>query len=235
MDIKRSVRNVDGLLADVTYIFNEKGNVDWRKMIRPEFLVVNTQRFEKKGVEIPTSTEGLDDRDLLILLAGIKDLARLRGYESVSHSVSAPTPEYVVSTCSISWIPNFETEGRSVTFSAIGDAGLVNTNGFGRLYLGAIAENRAFVRAVRNFLNINIAGQDEIAPKTAADDSNESLGLASPTVLLSKIMVEKNVGLDVIFAKLIEEKIDGAADFKTIDDIPKTTVFSLIERLKKKK
>ena len=58
------------------------------------------------------------------------------------------------------------------TFSAIGDASPNNTESFARFYLGPIAENRAFVRCVRNFLKINVVAQEELgSTKMFQDDS----------------------------------------------------------------
>jgi hypothetical protein len=232
MEIQNIVRNGFGLFRDVNYVLNDKGLVDWRKMINPEFLVPNAQKFEKQGKTVPVSIEGLEDKDLLILLGGIKDLARLRGYTRVSHVATSPTPEYVVSVCTIDFIPNFETEGHPVTFSAIGDAGVSNTNGFGRLYLGPIAENRAFVRAVRNFLNINIAGQDELSPKSVEDTASATP--TSPAALLEQLLVEKSVSFDELKAKLVKEGVENASNFAAVSDIPTVKVFELIQRLKKK-
>src|SRR5882724_3270872 len=161
---KLITRNSHGLInnGNVKYAYTPEGLIDWRTMINPKHLAINKFNFEKKGRPIPESVSGLDDRDLLILLPGIKELAQIRGYESVTYSIVSPTSNYVIVSCKISWIPNFETEGREVSFSAIGDASPDNTNNFGKNYLGPIAENRAFVRSVRNFLKINIVSQEEI-------------------------------------------------------------------------
>jgi hypothetical protein len=228
------IENKPGLIkSEVNYVFLDNGLIDWRKMVRPEFLVPNRQNFA--GRELPKTIEGLEDKDLLILLAGIKEVARLRGYTEVKYSVASPSSDYVVATCSITWIPNFETEDRVVTFSGVGDAGLVNTNGFGRLYLGPIAENRAFVRAVRNFLGINVLGNDELAPQQPANEDAAPNGPASPVALLEQLMDAKKVSFEEIKAKLVAEKVEGAEDLKSVHDIKKVAVFSLIERLKKKK
>ena len=145
-------RNEYGLLEDpsIPYEFNEDGSVDWRKMIKPEYLVANKQNTDE------TDISKLDDRDLLILLGGIKELAQVRGYHSVQHKVITAAPDYVCVVCSIKWIGNYETGGESVTFEAIADTHPDNTTSFTRSYLSAMAENRAFVRCVRNFLKINI-------------------------------------------------------------------------------
>ena len=130
--------------------FNEDGTVNWRKMVKEEFLVPNKQRTQE------TDVSKLEDYQLIILLGGIKELAQIRGYTNVRYEVTSPSSDYVVATCSIDWIPNYETEDRNVTFSAIGDASPSNTQSFAKFFLGPIAENRAFVRCVRNFLKINI-------------------------------------------------------------------------------
>lgn len=235
MEMKLIKRDANGLIEGVNYVFKEDGTIDWRKMIKPEYLVVNKQNFERRNQPIPESIEGLEDKDLLILLAGIKDLARLRGYTSVTYNLTSPSPDYVAAVCLIFWIPNYEVENRLVTFSGIGDACPLNTNGFGRLYLGPIAENRAFVRAVRNFLGINIVGQDEIQPnKSATTDEENPTPKGSHTNLLEELMAVKKVTFEQVKEKLIKEGIEGAADFTSVSDIPKIKMFELIERLKKK-
>jgi hypothetical protein len=57
---------------------------------------------------------------------------------------------------------NFETAGQSVVFEDIANATEANTDNFCLKFLETIACNRAFVRCVRNFLNIHIIGADEI-------------------------------------------------------------------------
>ena len=152
MSSKKSkiTRDADGLIKGVKYIYNEDGLIDWRKMIKAEHLVPNKDRTSE------TDVSKLKDNELIILLGGIKDLAQMRGFTDVKHTVSCPSPDYVVSTCTITWVPNYETEGNAVTFSAIGDASPNNTKSFARNFLGPIAENRAFVRCVRSFLKINM-------------------------------------------------------------------------------
>lgn len=236
---KQIKRNEFGLICDdaVKYVYDENGFVDWRKMIASKFLVPNRQVFEKFGKQVPKDIVGLDDRELLILLGGIKDLAQVRGISDVQYKVICPSPEYVIATCSITWIPNYETEGREITFSAIGDAGIHNTNSFGRSYLAAIAENRAFVRTVRNFLKINIVGQDEVNVPIPGAASNPNTKMA--TTALNNVMLENNITFDIIKNKLIEEKyVDDEGKtpdtYTCTNDIPADKQFELIARIKKK-
>jgi hypothetical protein len=127
-------RNEYGLIADgsVNYVFNEDGTINWRKMVKPEFLQPNKRVFQRRGKPVPDKIDGLSDMELIILLGGLKELAQVRGYKSIEHTVSAPSGDYVASVCKISWIPNYETEGREVSSSSIGDAHAGNTDGFGR-------------------------------------------------------------------------------------------------------
>jgi len=230
---KLIVRNEHGLIVSDTikYIYTPEGSIDWGKLINPKFLVPNKQNFERNNKPVPKSIEGLEDKDLLILLGGIKELAQIRGYSSVNHTVSSPAIDYVASVCSICWIPNFETEGISVTFSAIGDASPFNTSSFGKNFLGPIAENRAFVRAVRNFLKINIVSQEEI-PNTGVSSEAESIDVSGD--LLTSVMLANGVTFEKLKAKLVEEKFDGADSLTSVYQIPKFKQFELIERIKKK-
>jgi hypothetical protein len=158
---KRYSRDEFGLINSVDYVFNEDGSVNWRAMIKPEFLYPNKDWFEIRKQAVPTSTEGLDDKQLLIMLGGIKELAKLRGYRSVSYEVSHVADKYVSAKCRIEWISNYETPF-SVSFEDVANATYDNTDDFCLKFLETIACNRAFVRCVRNFLNIHIVGADEI-------------------------------------------------------------------------
>ena len=227
-------RNEDGLLSNppVDYVFNEDGSVNWRKMVRTEFLVANKQRTQQ------TDVSQLEDRDLLILLGGIKELAQIRGFTDVCYTVHTASQEYFSTPCTIEWVPNYETDNKVVSFSALADAHQDNTYSFASNFLAATAENRAFVRCVRNFLKINIVGQEEMgggkqvfsqttakasAPKTDSD----------PTSLLQKVMDSKGVSFDMVKTRLLDEDFPKADSFESTKDIPKTKTFELIARLKK--
>ena len=231
--MKKIDRNKDGLINGVDYLFTEDGLIDWRKMVKPEHLVPNKDRTSE------TDVTKLKDYQLIILLGGIKALAQIRGFTDVRYEVVTPHHEYVAATCSITWIPNYETEGREVTFSAIGDASPRNTNSFASNFLGPIAENRAFVRCVRNFLKINIVGKEELggadAPPTAYNNSSVTTSDTSmdPRSMLQSVMNEKGVPFEKIKAKLVAEQFDNAEGLASLQDIPKLKAFELIERLKK--
>jgi hypothetical protein len=159
---KSYIRNEDGLINGVDYVFNEDGSVNWRAMIKPEFLYPNKDWFDLRKIPIPPSAEGLEDKQLLIMLGGIKELAKLRGFISVEYDVNNVREDYVVAKCTIQWIPNYENDGAYITYQDVANATASNTDDFCLKFLETIACNRAFVRCVRNFLNIHIVGADEV-------------------------------------------------------------------------
>lgn len=224
-----------GLIKGVKYSYKEEGRqVDWLSMIPSKYFVVNRQNFEKRGETPPTSIENVEDKDLLILLDGIKYIANLRGFVEVSYEVES-TIDNCTAVCSIVWLPNFETENQIKTFAAIGDANINNTKGFGMNFLGPIAENRSFVRAVRNFLRIPILGKDEVDGSLVEQTDSAPPSNNKPIAELEKLMENKKVTFEVIKNKLVKEGIDGADSFSGISDLPKNVIFNLIERLQKKK
>jgi len=222
--IENFKRDENGLLLKPTvpYKFNDDGSIDWRSMIRKEFLVPNKERTKE------TDVSKLEDKDLIILLGGIKELAQIRGYTDVNYSVNAPNQDYVAATCSIKFIANYETGGREITFSAIGDASPFNTKDFAKNYLGPIAENRAFCRCVRNFLKINIVAQEELGKS-----KDEEKNAFEPSSLLEKVMKEKNISFDMLKKRLIKENYSNAAGLTSIHEIPKIKIFELLDRITK--
>tara|TARA_R110002051_G_scaffold303473_1_gene372356 strand:+ start:2401 stop:3150 length:750 start_codon:yes stop_codon:yes gene_type:complete len=231
-------RNSGGLITDdsIKYHFTEDGLIDWRKMVKDCYLYPNPSKNISE-----TDISKLDDRDLCILLGGLKELAQVRGYVSVNYDVVAPSPDYVIATCTITWIPNYETENKEVVYSAIGDSSLNNTTGIGGIYyLATTAENRAFARCIRSFLRINVVSREELAkgflkPKANDSSSGVSSGAASPASLLEETMKKKGVPFSQIKIKLVEEGIPDAEEMSSVNDIPKDKIFELINRIKKAK
>jgi hypothetical protein len=223
-------RNKYGLIEDkgLNYIFNDDGTINWRKMVKTEHLVPNRQKTQE------TDVSKLQDKDLLILLGGIKELAQIRGYTSVEYKVVAASESYFATSCKITWLPNYETGGKEIIFESLADDTVNNTKSFARFFLAAIAENRAFVRCVRNFLKINIVSQEELGDAKLIDDSvSQNDNPTSPHALLEKVMKDKSINFDQLKKKLIKEKFDNAENLNSISDIPKAKIFELIERIKK--
>ena len=216
------IRNKYGLLNNVNYVFDESGRVNWRKMVAPEFLVPNKQRTAE------TDINKLEDKDILILLSGLKKVAQIRGFSSVSFRPIVQSNDYVLTVCSINWLPNFETENRPVQFEALADASRSNTDGIGQLFLAAVAENRALARCIRNFLLILITAEEEVSPTGQPQTEAPSSG---PLSVLEELMNSKKVNFEQLKGRLIKDGYENAVELKNIKDIPVPKVLELIERL----
>ena len=205
-------RNSYGLInnKDTNYTYNEDGTINWRAMVKTQYLVPNRQKTQE------TDVSKLEDKDLLILLGGIKELAQIRGYTNVSYKVVAASESYFATSCRITWIPNYETEGREISFESLADASGSNTKSFARYFLAAIAENRAFVRCVRSFLRINIVGQEELGDAKILEENILAVNPTSPYNLLEKLMKEKNITFNTLKDKLIKENFGDISSIKDI-------------------
>jgi hypothetical protein len=235
--VNKFKRDINGLLECVDYIFNQDNTINWRSMINKEYLVPNRDSFKnQKDInlkEIDVST--LADNQLLILLAGIKELAQIRGYKNVSYDVIQAQPDYVAVKCTIDWIPNYETNMETVSFSALADAHLDNTKDFAKNFLMAIAENRAFIRTVRSFLKINIVGNDEMGKTTHVDaDIEPNTMITQPVALLQKTMEEHSISFEQVKERAIQKKMDGAENWSKIEDISPLSMFTIISGIKNK-
>jgi len=240
-------RDESGLLSNVEYHFNEDGSIDWRKMVKDEHLFPNRSWFESRKKDIPRTIEGLKDHQLLIKLSGIKELAKLRGFFEVDYNIIKCEEHYVAVKCTMSFMGNYETEGMPIEFSDMANATLNNTSSFATKFLETIACNRAFVRCVRNFLNIHIVGDDEIDKsnnKNPSFPTAKSLNssLLSPQGALKKLAevsgyVDFNSFMNYL-RKMHKEgiyQIDESlspANWNSYDDIPPKQSRELLKILK---
>ena len=234
-------RDEHGLLKNVSYIFNEDGSVNWRAMVKPEFLYPNKSWFEKNKKAIPDSIAGLADNQLLISLAGIKYLAKLRGFKSVDFSISMIDENYCSAKCEIEWIENYESP--SSVYADCANASFFNTNEFFNKFLETIACNRAFVRCVRNFLNVFIVGVEEMDQSPELSTNSQTSLEVTPQGTLRKIFSEA-LGTDdfdsfknELRQLWAEEKYRNpkAADWKQFKDIPAKDARELMDIFKSKK
>ncbi len=210
--VNKFKRDVNGLLECVNYIFHSDNTINWRAMINKEYLVPNRDAFKnQKDINLKEiDVSSLADNQLLILLAGIKELAQIRGYKNVSYDVIQAQPDYVAVKCTIDWIPNYETSMESVSFSAL-------------------------IRCVRSFLKINIVGNDEMGKTTHIDTEVEPNTLTTqPIALLQKTMEEYNISFEQIKERALQKKMDGAENWNSINDIAPLSMFTIISGIKNK-
>ncbi len=229
-------RDEHGLLKNIQYIFHDDGSINWRKMVDDEHLFPNSQAFNGNP---PKTIEGVPDHKLLIKLSGIKELARLRGFSDVSYEVVKCELDHVAVICSINFIGNYETSGKSIWFQDMANATLDNTHDFGQIFLETMACNRSFVRAVRNFLNIHIVGADEIdkssKSKTEKKSKSSSKPSLSPQSMLETAFDDNfedfKSDLRKLWAKDIYKNED-ISNWKSFDDIPIKEARVLIKLIK---
>jgi len=245
-------RNEHGLLENVDYEFNKDGSVNWRAMIKEEFLYPNKDWFVSRKKDVPTSAEGLSDKQLLIMLGGIKELAKMRGYHTIDFKVDNISDGYVTAKCQIDWIENYECSfgGINSRYTDVANATLANTDNFCAKFLETIACNRAFVRCVRNYLNIHIVGADEIDKSKGANNSNtveydassdSAMLPLTPSGMLQKALSDDN-GVNsfdefkALLRALWKEDIyrnEEAAHWESYEDIPAKECRKLIAICKK--
>jgi len=232
-------RNSSGVVDGIEYQYNEDGTINWRALVSSEHLYPNKGWFEARNKPIPSNIEGLDDAQLLIKLSGIKELAKLRGFTKVSYDVIKCEPDHVVVKCIISWIGNFESRNEAVHFEDVANATVYNTSSFAQKFLETIAANRAFVRCVRNFLNIHIVGADEIDSsngKSLPLSRSETPSCGPLAVLMKSLDLDdteedfqsfKDVLRGLWKSKKYQNK--EAADWSSWQDIPVAEIRALIK------
>jgi hypothetical protein len=227
----RFCRNEFGLLNEVDYEFDEDGSVNWRSMIKDEHLFPNKSWFDLRKKDVPRTIDGLKDHQLLIKLSGIKELAKLRGFSDVSYEVVKCQADHVAVICRVTFLPNYETGGKAVTFQDMANATLNNTSSFATKFLETIACNRAFVRCVRNFLNVHIVGDDEI--DKSSNNNNAQVNISAtltPYSMIENLAKDKlNCGNFEEFKVVLRDwrasgkyKNDEVKNWNDYSDIPAT-------------
>lgn len=243
--IKPFKRDDNGLIPGIDYILTDEGLIDWRAVIPNKFFYIKNDqrsrvRIEKKYgksiKDIDITNDKVSDSDLIITLGGIKYVAKVRGILSVSENIKESNEDYCSVTCNIIFTPNFETEMNAVPFSASASAHRNNTTDFYQKYLVEAASNRAFVRCVRNFLNINIVSKEELGEidnnNSGEDDILSNSPSDSQVSILETIMKKKKMDFKQLKMKLSKEKFfDGVENITSVREIPKAKMFTLIERI----
>lgn len=159
--------------VSTTFPRRPDGSVDWLAVAFqcPEHFYVKKEHSETvakllgKPVDAirdlgPEDIAKVPDRYLVIRKAGVLRLGRLRGYSSVLPDVKHVQRDYVVVQTWIDWLP-FENEPAKRT-GGVGEANPENTTRLGAAYLAATAQNRAYARGVRDYLEIDIVSSDEL-------------------------------------------------------------------------
>jgi len=199
-------RNEFGLLENIDYKFNDQGFIDWKAMISPEFLYVNPDQKRRKKIEekygkpyadIKPIEDNIDDADLIIMLGGLKQILRIKGFTNVSYWIKEANENFAAVTCTIDFLPSYESENKEVSYSENACAHNGNTMNFAKDYLLEIATNRSLARCIRNACNINIVSREEIQGSNFEEES-KSISTPSPIELLTKKLNEKSLTFDYL-------------------------------------
>ena len=115
----------------------------------PKHLFPNKSWFELRNKDCPRSAEGLADHQLLIKLGGIKELAKLRGFNDCNYDVVKCEEDHVAAKCTITFNPNYETQPEPTVFSDMANATLNNTSSFAQKFHEIPVVERRYI-LVRN-------------------------------------------------------------------------------------
>lgn len=224
-DLKHSVARDSSSAQD-----QSSNNIDWRSRIKPEFIVLNREKKDrlekitgKPFGEIDPQT--VPDDYKLILLGGFRSVAEEKGFESAVADIITDTREYVTVKYTIKW-----SDG--VTSTGFGNSHLGNTDSFMSNFLVTSAENRAFVRCVRNYLKIPIMGKDEIDPEASEKPQpQKAFAGISPINILKSKLDEKGRTFEQF--QLWYAGINPAANtWMSYSDIPVSEVHTILAKLK---
>lgn len=237
----------NGLLDGVQYAKNDDGTINWKAHLSSKWLRVKDDkvkevetRYSKKLRDIDLST--LDDYYLYVKLGGYNEVARLRGFDSLTHSVDYVDGQKAVITCTMHFVPNPE-EPNGLTCAGVASGSVYNIKPDFAAFMETIAENRAFARCVRRALNINIVAEEELGKgqtlptaQNAAPDApaNEETASLKPYAVLKTRCTELGTNLDAVkvSAKGIKSLLKSDPD-QWVDwaDIPKTDVWTLMGKI----
>ena len=207
---------------------------NWFKLIPHEHLYFNKEKRDEiekrlgKTLEECNVSEGLES-ELVIKLSGVHWLLNKRGYEYSRIKVDIANPDFAAATCEIKFTPNNEDRiGQIYTQSA--SAHPFNTKSWYKNYLTEAASNRAFCRATRFYLGIFAVTADELGANTTETEENVQ---DETKQKLQEALDRNKYTFEHLKDKMIKEKIEGAENFKSIDDIPRSVRFNYIGRIKK--
>lgn len=233
--VKESMRDERGLLKGIEYTFTDLGFVDWRKCVKPEYIVLNRVAMAKAGVDTKLLSAEETNKYLLevpedktlIKLAGFRDLLRVRGFTRVDQKLIS-TNDGVMCECSITFSPNFETDYKESTYTGVAGAAPSNVAPEFSQFLPAIASNRAFGRCVREFLGIETVMLEEMNP-------NEEVKVAdapnNPIKFVKDKCNEKGISFDTLL-KDLNGRGHSDPNWISFESLPVSVAFVALESIK---
>jgi hypothetical protein len=180
-----------GLVNGFPYRYTSDGLIDWRACVDPRFLYIAKERVDDV---VRAQGRALADIDILavkddwlrIRVGGLNQLAHLRGVRSCTYPIMQTREGFASVVCELELIPNVESDMMPEIWSGIASACRTSMDARMLPYLETFAENRAFSRAVKRALQINILSDIEVggdARDAAADAAKEEELAAQPAAV----------------------------------------------------
>ncbi len=118
---------------------------------------------------------------LRIRIGGLNQIAHLRGVRSCTYPILQTREGFAAAVCELELIPNVESDMMPEVWSSMASACRTSMDTRMLPYLETFAENRAFGRAVKRALQINILSDIEVggdAREMAAEDARQETAVA---------------------------------------------------------
>lgn len=225
-------RDSYGLLPNVEYKFLENGLIDFFKLVPQKYLTPNKDKFPKDFNFTSIKVEELEQSKLLILLGGLKYVAKIRGVKSVKQQLVQSNDSFASAICTVTFIPNYESGMQEISISGEGDAHPKNTYNFARNYLTAIACNRAYARSIKMALGIECLAYDELGGATIESEGEaQSSNSISPIEVLKTLLKNYSIA-DESFIKLAIKHKWIQSGFNDVNKFPVEYVHSALEAVK---
>ncbi len=223
---------------------------DWKSLIPAKYIEISSEWLSKNGID-PSKFEAgnkeeLQERcgeeNLIIRLAGFKHLAHIRGLKSVSYDIRTFDKERVSAVCNLRFTECQLTkeDGSKVyfpeqEFHGVANANIENTSYPFSNFLESMAENRAFIRAVKTALNINILGAEELEIKQiAATNLLSDDGCVSPQESLGLMLAGIGKSFTDLKINLKNKKWENHEDWNDFSDIPSDQCLLIIDGIRAK-
>lgn len=219
--------------------------VDWKSFIPEEFIEIQTDWYLKQGINPSTLTPEerkelkarAGEENQLIRLGGFKYLAHLRGISHLEYKVESLSDDKVSAQCFIAVQDEFDPN-KTKTFSGMANASKENTSYPFSMFLESMAENRAFIRAVKAACNINVLGVEEMQnkPSQVTQDAllSDDEGCTSPQDSLRILVEQKNKTFSDLKQNLLKKEWEGADSWNDFKDVPADQCLLIIETIQSK-
>ena len=221
----------------------------WKKLIPDKYIDVSNEWYSRNGIDPNNLTEEekkeikdtkVNESDLMILLGGFKEAAHARGLISVDYTIYEAKEDFVSLGCRLV-IKTEDGEG-TADYMGLACASKENTNFPFNGFLISMAENRAFIRAVRMALNINVLGKEEVNERPVTIIGSNGLlssdgECMSPQESLAILTEKVGRNFSDLKNKLVknEKAYPGAKEWQGFEDVPSETCFLVINDILAKK